>query len=103
MANLYIARTGVITIFSIMSRRAIFATSWGRIRISIIHFPLKLLALLPTPFLFHTLLPVPETRIGDLTIIYISFSFITGSNFHYLDSVPAFLLKFAQIWYKQNR
>ncbi|KAI5649706.1 hypothetical protein M9H77_35711 [Catharanthus roseus] len=95
MSNLYIARSRVITIFLIMSQHATSTTSWGRIRISIIHFPLKSLALFSTPFLFHvwriecqlkrnippkvltqdrmkirlTLLPVPETRIGDLTIM----------------------------------
>ncbi|KAI5657331.1 hypothetical protein M9H77_26124 [Catharanthus roseus] len=53
MSNLYIARSGVITIFPIMSRHATSTTSWGRIRISIIHFPLKSLGLFPTPFLFH--------------------------------------------------
>ncbi|KAI5678079.1 hypothetical protein M9H77_09029 [Catharanthus roseus] len=51
MSNLYIARSGVITNFPIMSQHATSTTSWGRIRISIIHFPLKLLALFPTPFL----------------------------------------------------
>ncbi|KAI5668473.1 hypothetical protein M9H77_18326 [Catharanthus roseus] len=94
MSNLYIAQSGVITIFPILSRHATSTTSWWRIRISIIHFPLKSLALFPTLFLFHvwriecqikrdippkvltqdrmkirlTLLPVPETRIGDLTM-----------------------------------
>ncbi|KAI5677006.1 hypothetical protein M9H77_07956 [Catharanthus roseus] len=65
-----------------MSRHATFATSCGRIRISIIHFPLKSLALFPTlnipPKVLTqdrmkiplTLLPVPEIRIGDL-IMYI--------------------------------
>ncbi|KAI5654949.1 hypothetical protein M9H77_32136 [Catharanthus roseus] len=53
MSNLYIARSGIITIFHIMSRHATSTTSWGRIQISIIHFPLKSLALFPTPFLFH--------------------------------------------------
>ncbi|KAI5673718.1 hypothetical protein M9H77_14082 [Catharanthus roseus] len=49
-----------------MFQHATSATSWGRIWISIIHFPLKSCALLPTPFI--TLLPVPSTRIRDLTM-----------------------------------
>ncbi|KAI5678373.1 hypothetical protein M9H77_09323 [Catharanthus roseus] len=92
MSNLYIARSRVITIFPIMSRHATSTTSWGRIRISIIHFLLKSLALFPIPFIFHTLLSVPETWIGDLTM----------SNFHCFVSVPV-LLKFARMWRKQNR
>ncbi|KAI5658779.1 hypothetical protein M9H77_27572 [Catharanthus roseus] len=77
-----------------MSRYATSTTSWRRIRISIIYFPMKSLALFPTPFLSHvwriecqikrdippkvltqdrmkirlTLLLVPETRIRDLTM-----------------------------------
>ncbi|KAI5680762.1 hypothetical protein M9H77_01989 [Catharanthus roseus] len=65
-----------------MSRHAISAASWGRILISIIHFPLKSLTLLPTLNIPSkvltqdrmkirlTWLPIPETRIGDL-IMYI--------------------------------
>ncbi|KAI5673046.1 hypothetical protein M9H77_13410 [Catharanthus roseus] len=118
MSNLYIARSGIITIFPIMSRHATSTTSWGRIRIPIIHFPLKSLALFPTPFLFHTLFPIPEAWIGDLIIIHISFLNLfhyTRSNFHCFVSVPAchiklfrvvllkILLKFARMWCKQNR